>query len=174
MWNIILIAISLSMDAFSLALSYGMNKISNLEIKKLSFTVGIFHFIMPLLGLLVGNSILYFVSLNTNILVFLILSFIGIEMIVESFKKKEVVEVVSFFELILFAVAVSLDSFSVGIGFQTLTNNPVISSIIFAFTSSIFTCVGLKLGVYVNNKIGVLSTLAGGICLVILGLLYIL
>ena len=88
MWKIFLIAISLSMDAFSLALSYGTNGIKESDIRKISITVGIFHFFMPLLGLLMGNTLLFFVNINMNILVFVILSFIGIEMLIENYKYK--------------------------------------------------------------------------------------
>ena len=52
---LLLIAVGLSMDAFSLALSYGTLELSNTDNIKTSFFVGIFHFFMPILGLLIGN-----------------------------------------------------------------------------------------------------------------------
>lgn len=174
MWKIILIAVSLSMDAFSLALSYGMMTLATKEIRKIAITVGLFHFFMPILGLLVGNSLLFFIAVSTNILVCLILTFIGVEMLIESFKEKEVVNIISLSRLLLFALAVSLDSFSVGIGLKGLTDNPIVSPFIFALTSASFTYLGLKIGSFVNSKIGSISTILGGICLIILGILYIL
>ena len=174
MWKIFLIAISLSMDAFSLALSYGTNGIKGSDIRKISITVGIFHFFMPLLGLLMGNTLLFFVNINMNILVFVILSFIGIEMLIESFKEKEEIHLISLIEILLFALAVSLDSLSVGIGFKAITNSPIISSLIFALTSLMFTFVGLKIGKFANQKLGSIATIIGGIILIILGLLYII
>ena len=45
-----LMAIGLSMDAFSLAIIYGTNGIDRKKIILLSLVVGIFHFIMPNLG----------------------------------------------------------------------------------------------------------------------------
>ena len=54
---IFLIAISLSMDAFSLSLAYGIEGINPKNKIMLSFVVGIYHFIMPLIGLIFSNII---------------------------------------------------------------------------------------------------------------------
>ena len=66
---IILIAISLSMDAFSLSLAYGMEGINNKNKLFLSLTVGIYHFIMPLIGLILSNII----TTKTYIILFYLL-----------------------------------------------------------------------------------------------------
>ena len=174
MWQIILIAISLSMDAFSLSLSYGTNNPSDKIIRKIATTVGIFHFFMPLIGLMMGNTLLFFVNINMNVLVFVILTFIGIEMLVESFKKKEEIHLLSIIELMFFALAVSLDSLSVGVSLKAITNEPILSSLIFAITSFSFTFIGLKIGRFANQKLGFLATILGGVVLITLGLLYII
>ena len=54
---LIITAVSLSMDAFSLSLLYGTLGMKKEEKLILSFIVGIFHFIMPLLGKCFGNLI---------------------------------------------------------------------------------------------------------------------
>ena len=54
-FTILLIGISLSMDAFSLALIYGMQGIQAKSKINLSLIVGIYHFIMPLIGLSFGT-----------------------------------------------------------------------------------------------------------------------
>ena len=53
--TIFLIAVSLSMDAFSLALIYGTQGITKKDKVLLSLIVGIYHFIMPLIGVTIGN-----------------------------------------------------------------------------------------------------------------------
>ena len=53
-----LIAISLSMDAFSLSLAYGTLNLKKKEIHRLALMVGIFHFVMPLFGHLFGDFLL--------------------------------------------------------------------------------------------------------------------
>lgn len=167
---IFLIGLSLSMDAFSLSLAYGTNQI-NKKIK-LSTMVGLFHFIMPLIGSFIGSIILSIIKIKPNIIVSIILSFIGISMI---FKKEEQISPLkTIIELILFSFAVSLDSFSVGIGLKAITNNIIISSIIFSLTAGIITYIGLLLGNKISQKIGFISQIIGGIFLILIGIIYLI
>ena len=170
---VFLIAISLSMDAFSLSLAYGTISLSKNDIKLLSVIVGAYHFFMPILGMLIGNFILNVLKINDNILVFVIFLFIGISMIIESFKKGEKVKKLKITEMILFGLAVSIDSFSIGIGLNAISNNFLICSIIFSITSFVFTYIGLVLGNKLNQLIGKVATFIGGITLIILGIIYI-
>ena len=82
---IIIVAISLSMDAFSLALAYGTINLDRKQNLILSVIVGIYHLIMPFIGLYIGKIVLNVVAINPNLIVFIILLFIGTEMIIESF-----------------------------------------------------------------------------------------
>ena len=170
---VFLIAISLSMDAFSLSLAYGTISLSKNDIKLLSVIVGAYHFFMPILGMLIGNFILNVLKINDNLLVFVIFLFIGISMIIESFKKGEKVKKLKITEMILFGLAVSIDSFSIGIGLNAISNNFLICSIIFSITSFVFTYIGLVLGNKLNQLIGKVATFIGGITLIILGIIYI-
>ena len=86
MITIIIIAISLSMDAFSLALIYGTQGIVNKDKILLSTIVGIYHFLMPIIGIIFGKIIINTFAINTNIVVGIILLVIAIEMIIESLK----------------------------------------------------------------------------------------
>ncbi len=169
---IITIAVSLSMDAFSLSLAYGTLNLDNKYIKKLSIIVGIYHFIMPLIGLTIGNILLKIIPINPNLIVFIVLTFIGIEMILETFKKEEELKIMKLKELLLFGLAVSIDSFSVGIGLKAITNNYIECISIISITSLIFTYIGLKIGKRINNLIGRVSTLIGGIILIIIAITY--
>ncbi len=170
---VIIIGISLSMDAFSLALAYGTHYITNKQINMLSVIVGLYHFIMPLLGLLVGKKIINLLPIKTNVLVFIILFLIGVEMIVESIKNEVVIRKINFMEMLVFGFAVSIDSFSLGISLKTIYNDYYLSVITFSICSFLFTFLGLKLGKYINRSVGPLSTLIGGIVLIIIGLFYL-
>ncbi len=167
----ILIAVSLSMDAFSLSLAYGTLGMSNRDKLLLSFITGIFHFFMPLMGLLAGKFVLNFISINPDIIVFVILSFIGTEMFISSFKETEVkkLKLADFF---LFALAVSIDSFSVGITLTEVSKNIFFSLFSFAISSSSFTYLGLFLGNKIARLFGKLATIAGGSVLIVIGLTY--
>lgn len=174
--NIILvffIAVSLSMDAFSLSLAYGTISMSRKEINLLSIIVGIYHFFMPILGMFIGNFIFNILHINSKLIVLLIFAFIGINMIIESFKKEEKVKKMKLSEMILFGLAVSIDSFSIGIGMNSISNNFIMCSIVFSITSFIFTYIGLILGNKLNKLIGKVATLIGGISLILFGLIYV-
>lgn len=171
---ILTIAVSLSMDAFSLSLAYGTLNLEKKYINKISIIVGIFHFFMPLLGLTTGNILLKIIPLNPNIIVCIVLTIIGIEMIIDSFKQEENIKIMTNSEILLFALAVSLDSFSVGIGLKALTDNHILCLTTFSITSLIFTYIGLILGKKINKLIGKISTIIGGIILLIIGIIYMI
>lgn len=170
---IVLIAISLSMDAFSLSLAYGTLNLRNKDIHLLSIIVGIYHFFMPLLGLFIGTLILKIIKIDPEFIVFLVLSFIGIQMIVETFKKEEEIKYMNKSSLLLFGLAVSIDSFSVGIGMTAISDHYILCSFIFSISSFCFTYLGLLLGKKINLLLGKVSTIIGGTVLLLLGFIYL-
>lgn len=170
---LITIAVSLSMDAFSLSLAYGTLNLDKKSIKTLSCIVGIYHFFMPILGMFLGRIILNFIHIKPDIVVFVVLVFIGIQMVIESFKKDEQMEPMSKTELLLFGLAVSIDSFSVGIGLNTITNKYLLSSILFSISAFIFTYLGLVLGKKISEIVGKVATFFGGLALILIAFIYL-
>lgn len=170
---LLIIGVSLSIDTFSLSTVLG---IYNPSIKKsvyTSITVGIFHFIMPLIGVLLSNIILEIININSNILLGIILLFLSLQMLIEYIKptKKEIS--LTKFGIFLFAFGVSLDSLSVGLGLKAITNNLLLASTIFSICSFSFTFIGLIIGKYINKLFKKYSYLIGTILLFILGLLFL-
>lgn len=171
---VLFLAVSLSMDAFSLSLAYGTLGLNKNEIIKLATIVGIYHFIMPLIGHFSGKLILKLIPISEYLLVFIVLLLIGLNMIIESFGKREIKKKVSNFEYLIFGLAVSLDSFSVGMGLKAITNNYLLAPFLFSITSFAFTLLGLVLGKKINELIGKIATILGGIFLIILGIIYVI
>lgn len=171
--TVILIAVSLSMDAFSLSLAYGTLGLSKRDISLLSIIVGVYHFFMPLLGMYIGSWLLKILPIAPSFVVLLVLSIIGIQMIVSSFKEERDMKIMNFIELLFFGLAVSLDSFSVGIGLKTIYEIPLVCSLIFMASSFLFTYLGLLLGKKINTKLGSISTLIGGVMLILIGIFYL-
>ena len=95
-------------------------------------------------------------------------------MIIDSFKKEENIKLMSLKDLLLFGLAVSIDSFSVGIGLEAITNNYILCVSMISISSFIFTYIGLILGKKINSLLGTISTLIGGIVLIIIGITYII
>lgn len=161
------------MDAFSLSIVYGTALLSNKLKNFLSITVGIFHFLMPLLGSILGLFIVHHIISNPDILVGIIFTVLAIEMLLNI---KELDEEKKGFKnlagAILFGFSVSIDSFSVGIALGTHNENIILAGIIFATTSFIFTFLGLNIGKFLTLKFGKIANIIGSILLLILALTY--
>ena len=149
--TIIIIALSISVDAFSLSLAYGLLNISKKTIFITSLTVGIFHFIMPILGYNLGSIIIRYLNIEAKYLLLIILIIILIEMI-RSLKEEQKEYELNIVNILIFAFLVSIDSFSIGIGINYITNNVCLASLIFSLTSFIFTFIGFLLGKYLSIK----------------------
>lgn len=170
---VLVIAISLSMDAFSLALAYGMYDFNKKDIMILSCIVGLYHLFMPLFGNLFGLVIFNFIKINPSIIVAFVFIIIGLEMIIEALKNEKKSKITNYIEMLGFGLAVSIDSFSAGIGIRAITNNLFFCFLTFAFVSATFTMMGLILGKKISQKIGKTSSIIGALILIIIGATYI-
>lgn len=171
--SLFIIGISLSMDTFSISLSIGTFNITRKKTIFLCFLVGVMHFFMPLLGSLLGNKIITFLNINVNFLLGIILLFIGIEMILDLIKTEEKYFELTLFNMMLISISVSLDSFSTGLGLSAITENVFLSGIIFSTCAASFTFLGLLIGKYSGEKLGVYANILGIILLIFLGLMHI-
>lgn len=171
--SLFIIGISLSMDTFSVCLSIGTFKIDKRKILFLSGLVGIMHFFMPLFGTMLGSKIVTFLNINVNFLLGIILLFIGIEMIIELIKDDDKYFELNIFNMFLVSLSVSLDSFSTGLGLTAITNDVILSGIIFSICAASFTFAGLIIGKYSQKKLGIYGNIFGIILLFILGIFHI-
>lgn len=168
------IGISLSMDAFSLALIYGLEIVDKSKRLLLSIIVGLYHFIMPLIGYFVGNKIFSYINFDFDYIASVLLFIIGIDMIVSNIKDKEIGFLDSIVSFMIFGLSVSIDSFTTGIGLKSINNNYCEVSFIFMLCSFIFTYIGLLLGNKLSYKFGNVSTIIGGLLLILMSIYYAL
>lgn len=171
---IIILAISLSMDAFSLSLIYGTLNLDKKLEKVISLTVGLFHFFMPIIGYSLGKFALSIIRINPSYIVGIIFIILGIEML-NSIKKEEQIKILTnIFSVMMFGFTVSIDSFSTGIVFGATSTSILTACLIFSIVSSLFTYFGLVLGKKLNNTFGSISTLIGAIILMTMGIKYLI
>lgn len=168
-----LIAVSLSMDAFSLALIYGTYGLSKKDEVLLSVIVGVFHFVMPLLGLFFGSIIMKYFVFNVNLVVGIIFGIIGIEMLFSVKSEEDVKVLVSWVGFLFFGISVSMDSLTTGIGLSAISKNYLGVASLFMIVSAIFTYLGLRFGNRLNDRFGKYATLCGGIMMLFLAISYI-
>ena len=170
--SILLIGISLSMDTFSLSLTLGTVS-ENKLIKILPLFVGIFHFFMPILGNFIGITLINLLNLASNIILGTVLIVLGINLAIHYFKDETAEINLNIIGIIIFALSVSIDSFSVGLGINDITNNYYIASIIFALCSAAFTYLGIIIGKYSSKLIGKYAIILGIFLLLILGIFHL-
>lgn len=173
MITIFIIAIALSMDTFSLSLGVGTTNINTKKIFVFSLIVGIMHFLMPLIGVTIGNKIIELFTINANFLLGIILIYLGTSMFIDLFKKEEKINNFNLFNMFLFALGVSIDSFSTGLGLSAIASNLWLSFFIFSIVSFSFTFMGLIIGKYANKLLGIYATIFGIIILIIIGFYHI-
>ena len=167
------IAIGLSMDAFSLALAYGTNKLTKKNIVLLSLFVGIFHFLMPLLGAIIGINLLEKFVTKANTIVALIFLVLAIEMYL-SRNEENKGNIDNILSILIFSFTVSIDSFSVGIGLGLTSKNIFNAVTIFSIISTTFTYLGLIFGEKLYNKYDKKATYIGIVILVLIAISYLI
>ena len=171
---LLLIGISLSIDAFSISTVIGITRPTLKQTLYISTLVGIFHFIMPILGIIISNNIRILLNINSNLLLGIILILLSLQMFIEYLKPSKKNIRLTNLSTLLFAFGVSIDSFSIGIGIKAITDNIVLSSFVFSIVSFTFTFMGLTIGKYINKILENYSYLIGTILLFILGITFLL
>jgi len=172
--TLLLIGVSLSMDAFAISVTAGLTlKRSRLaSALKIGLFFGGFQALMPFLGFIAGVNLRHFIGGIDHWIAFFLLSFIGGKMIYEAFKideagKKDLLGTLTLFIL---SVATSIDAFAVGLSFAFLKVailKPVV--IIGCTTFAICFCgllIGKKAGHFFESKIEII----GGLILIGIGL----
>ena len=155
------------MDAFSLAFSYGINKLSKKSVIITAITVGLFHFFMPLIGNFIGISIFDYTIIKPRYVMFCIFLLLSIDMFTHFFEEKPKIRSLNLIGTLIFSFSVSFDSLSVGIGLSYLCNNLVLALSTFCIISFSFTLLGFVLGNILSSKIGKYSFLLGSFTLFI-------
>lgn len=164
------IAIALSMDTFSLALSLGTLNLPKKVHTLFPILVGIFHFVFPILGSIIGNKFLSIFMFSSQKLLGLIFLFLFLKLLFDLQKKEELNISVTKTSLIFLAISVSLDSFTTGIGLKAITPSYILPSLIFLIVSSVFTFLGLLIGQKANDSLGNIANYFGLAILLILAL----
>lgn len=176
--EIFLIGIGLSMDAFAVAICKGLampNKVDKKGALLIALYFGVFQAVMPTLGWLLGSQFARYVTQMAPWIAFVLLAWIGGNMIRESLSKEEREEEetgsVSHKELLVLAVATSIDALAVGVTFSMLELAVSIGAAVALIGCTTFV-ISLA-GVYVGNVFGAKykskAEFVGGAILILIG-----
>ena len=173
--ELFLIAVGLSMDAFAVAIckGLGMEKICKRDALLLGVFFGGFQALMPLIGFLLGSQFAVYIARWDHWIAFVLLAFIGFNMIRESRQKDEeeakAHERIGYRELFTLAVATSIDALAVGVSFAFLgvTIGPAITFI--GCTTFVLTLVGVWVGNLFGARYKSRAEMTGGVILILIG-----
>lgn len=176
--QLVLIAVGLSMDAFAVALCKGlcMKRINYAHAGVIALFFGGFQGLMPLIGWVLGKQFEQYITPIDHWIAFVLLGYIGGKMIWDALHEDseglscEVEQKLDLKELLIMAVATSIDALAVGITFAFLQVSivPAVASIgLITFALSF---VGVVVGNKFGNRFQSKAQLAGGTVLVLIGL----
>lgn len=178
-FSLFITGIGLSMDAFAIALAKGFcikDKLANKAFKVALF-FGVAQGIMPLIGWFLGNYFESYIKAVDHWVAFVLLGFIGIKMIYESFCGKDdelecVLDGSEFNskELFILAIATSIDALAVGISLAVLNVSILNASIIIGVLTTIICFGGVYIGKFFGNFLNKYAEILGGSLLIIMGI----
>jgi putative Mn2+ efflux pump MntP len=185
--TVILVAVVLGIDAFSLAVAIGLSGVSSSYEYKFSAVVGVFHVLMPLVGLYLGYQAGQILGIWAAWLGALIMAYVGISFIREGYRELHI-EKIEFNKarhevfkeksdsdynnkpILLLAASVSMDALATGFSLGTYQVPILVTVAIMGFISSSMTLGGFKGGKLLGNLVGNYAQIAGGVTLIMLAI----
>ena len=174
-FELFLIGIGLSMDAFAVSVCKGlsMQRIDKKYTLYIGLFFGGFQALMPLLGYFLGSRFAGSIERFDHWIAFILLAFIGFNMIRESreeVKEEQTFAGVNFKELIVLAIATSIDALAVGVTFAFLQVKIVPAVTIIGCTTFALSLAGVYAGNVFGARYKSRAELTGGVILILIGL----
>lgn len=178
--EILLIGVGLSMDAFAVSIckGLGMTKLNRKQAVTTGLYFGGFQALMPFIGYMLGIQFEKYITSIDHWIAFILLAFIGGKMVYEAVKDNEddtVIEkdlALNHGEMLLLAIATSIDALAVGITFALAYDNLNIyeAITIIGLTTFVLSIIGVVVGNFFGSKYKKKAEIVGGIILILIGL----
>jgi len=171
-WELFVLAVGLSMDAFAIALCKGLS-VEKLE-KRYMIITGLWfgggQAIMPLLGYMLGTGFQSFIEQVDHWIAFILLGIIGLSMIKESREPAKPLNA-SFSARVMFplAIADSIDALAAGVTFAFLKVKIIPAIILIGVITFAFSVFGVWLGNRFGERYRAKAEMTGGIILIMMG-----
>lgn len=175
-FELFVLAVGLSMDAFAVSVCKGLasGKADFRNMTKCGAWFGGFQALMPLAGFFLGNLFAQAIVAVDHWIAFILLAFIGGNMLKETFSGEDDDEEksadFSVKTMFTMAVATSIDALAVGVSLALAGNvNIWLSAVLIGITTFVFSATGVKIGSIFGDKFEKKAQIAGGIILILLG-----
>lgn len=174
-----LVAIGLSMDAFAVSVckGLGMRKLNWRHALVIALFFGAFQGLMPVIGWALGTQFESYITSIDHWIAFALLALIGAKMLWDAFHEKdecaecaEGEERLDVKELVMLAIATSIDALAIGITFAFLRVDIVAAALTIAATTFVLSFAGVAAGNQFGSRFRKPATVAGGVVLILIGL----
>ncbi|XEC95304.1 manganese efflux pump MntP family protein [Paenibacillus tarimensis] len=174
--TIVIMALALGMDAFSLGIGIGLRGIRLRDVFKLSSVIALFHILMPLMGIFTGKYMSSLLGDVAALAAGALLLLLGGHMIYSSLRgdSSDSFDHRSSVGVFVFALTVSIDSFSVGVSLGMFAADIVLTVLMFGLFGGLMSILGLLLGSRVSSSLGEYGETCGGVILFAFGLVFLL
>jgi putative Mn2+ efflux pump MntP len=173
--ELLLMAIGLGFDAFSVALGVGGRWADARSRFRLCFHFGLFQFLMPIIGWRAGARILPLIGSWDHWVAFGILMVIALKMLIESFRqddaaKESISNPTKGWPLVGLSVAVSIDALGVGFTLGKLEAGQALYAVFVGVTASAMSLIGMLLAHRATKRWGAWAERAGACILAIVAI----
>jgi len=173
LWELFVIALGLSMDAFAVSICKGLSvkRCSAKHMLTCGLYFGVFQGAMPLIGYLLGSQFESLVTAIAPYIAFGLLAFIGANMIREALSGEDEAcdDDFSVRAMVPLAIATSIDALAVGVSFAFLQVD-IVPAVTFIGVITFVCCLfGVKVGSIFGDKYQSRAELFGGVVLIVMG-----
>lgn len=174
MFELLILAVALSMDAFAVSLGLGakQSKFDKYLALKIGIFFGFFQGFMPLVGYMAGIGLSSFIESIDHWVAFILLVLIGSKMIYDSFAEpiEDDIAKVTNKVLLILAIATSIDAMAAGFTLTLMAPTIVVSVFLIGVTTFIFSYIGVFIGSHGGAYLESKAEFLGGIVLIAIGL----
>lgn len=175
--QIVLLAVSLSMDACAVAVGAGASgrAVGRGARFRISFHFGLFQFLMPIVGWVSANAVAPLVSEVDHWIAFGLLWIVGLHMCWEGrtvgeLPSKNPIDPSRGSSLIALSIATSIDALAVGVSLAFLGERILWPSVIIGVVTGSMSLGGMLLGTRLGSRFGRRMEIVGGVILLGIGL----
>jgi putative Mn2+ efflux pump MntP len=171
MFETVVLAVALSMDAFAVSIGLGSKgNIRGLGLKAGLF-FGSFQALMPFIGYLAGKGVLGWVEAYAHGIAFGLLVLIGAKMIYEGFQEGIEEDIIGITNktMLLLSIATSIDAMAAGFSLTLLDINAYLACLVIGMTTCIFSWLGVRIGNNSGTWLESKSEIFGGVVLILIG-----
>lgn len=174
-WELVLLAVGLSMDAFAVAICKGLS-VSKAGARESAITglyFGGFQGLMPLLGYALATRFSQMITSIDHWIAFILLGIIGGNMVKEALGGCEECERVDssfgWRAMLPMAIATSIDALAIGVTLAFLEVDILPSVTLIGVITFLFSAAGVKIGNLFGAKYSTRAELFGGVILILMG-----